>query len=711
MVNRRPKPPGREHDRMPVRADALRGGAVLRHPHRPGLLALLPAAGRDAVPGPAGADPYRRAISAGLTPADDSILGQARKFTIRLRRPPPDHHRDRVQRNVSTCPSSSTPSSSIPAPKPPVDQAPTESPGAFAGLRRRPRRHAAPPRRGGVDVAGSSWSSPPCSSAAKLLGELAERLGQPAVLGELVAGVLLGGSSSASFPPGVEAELIHVLAELGVVLLLFEIGLETDLKEMFRVGPAAAGGGAGRRRRYPSRSATCTGSTCRIRCRATRRSGDRGDFRRRDAHRHLGGHHRPGALRSRADEHAGGADHHRRRGNRRRPRPGDPERGLRCRRGRQRHACSASLRTLAVAVGFLVVAVLVGRFSCPGSSTSSSGCGSATCCSSSRWRSRSALPPWRAGRLGAHHRGVRGRPHSVGHEPVRHHRARGAARGLDLHADLLRERRRVGRSRACWIPASPAAAGILASPVRSRSSPSSARSRPDGPRPGRDSPAGGRASAWCRAARSVSSSPTSAGARACSASEVFGAVLLMVMVTTFVAPPALKALFGRGRSEGADDLDHALRRFAPRRRPWRGAGRPGPSCSPTACSICSILATCELLEAARREGDALVVGLNSDASVRRLGRAPSVRWCRRRRGPGCSPRSRRWIASCCSMSDTPLELIQALEPDVLVKGADYPAAISSGPTGSRPAAAGSCGCRSLAGFSTTALVERLRAPS
>ena len=36
-----------------------------------------------------------------------------------------------------------------------------------------------------------------------------------------------------------EAELIHVLAELGVLLLLFEIGLETDLKEMFRVGPAA----------------------------------------------------------------------------------------------------------------------------------------------------------------------------------------------------------------------------------------------------------------------------------------------------------------------------------------------------------------------------------------------------------------------------------------------------------------------------------------
>jgi Kef-type K+ transport system membrane component KefB len=76
--------------------------------------------------------------------------------------------------------------------------------------------------------------------AAKLLGELAERLGQPAVLGELVAGVLLGGSVFGIVPTsGPAGEVVHVLAELGVVLLLFEIGLETDLREMFRVGPAA----------------------------------------------------------------------------------------------------------------------------------------------------------------------------------------------------------------------------------------------------------------------------------------------------------------------------------------------------------------------------------------------------------------------------------------------------------------------------------------
>jgi Kef-type K+ transport system membrane component KefB len=76
--------------------------------------------------------------------------------------------------------------------------------------------------------------------AAKLLGELAERFGQPAVLGELIAGVLLGGSVLGIVPAeGPGAEVIHVLAELGVLLLLFEIGLETDLQEMFRVGTAS----------------------------------------------------------------------------------------------------------------------------------------------------------------------------------------------------------------------------------------------------------------------------------------------------------------------------------------------------------------------------------------------------------------------------------------------------------------------------------------
>src|SRR5690242_19646743 len=65
-------------------------------------------------------------------------------------------------------------------------------------------------------------------------------MGQPAVLGELVAGALLGGSALGVVPTtGVGADVVHLMAQLGVVLLLFEIGLETDLKAMFRVGPAA----------------------------------------------------------------------------------------------------------------------------------------------------------------------------------------------------------------------------------------------------------------------------------------------------------------------------------------------------------------------------------------------------------------------------------------------------------------------------------------
>ncbi len=74
----------------------------------------------------------------------------------------------------------------------------------------------------------------------KGLGEVAERVGQPAVLGELVAGVILGSSVLGVVPvDGAMAEIITLLAEVGVAILLFEIGLETDLREMFRVGGSA----------------------------------------------------------------------------------------------------------------------------------------------------------------------------------------------------------------------------------------------------------------------------------------------------------------------------------------------------------------------------------------------------------------------------------------------------------------------------------------
>lgn len=69
--------------------------------------------------------------------------------------------------------------------------------------------------------------------AAKVAGEAMERIGQTAVLGELLAGVIIG--------PGVlglvhESEALHALAELGVLILLFEVGLESDLGELLRAG-------------------------------------------------------------------------------------------------------------------------------------------------------------------------------------------------------------------------------------------------------------------------------------------------------------------------------------------------------------------------------------------------------------------------------------------------------------------------------------------
>ncbi len=75
--------------------------------------------------------------------------------------------------------------------------------------------------------------------ASKVIGELTERIKQPPVLGVLIAGVLLGGSVLALIPPvsGQPGyETFHLLAELGVVILLFEIGLETDLNELLEVG-------------------------------------------------------------------------------------------------------------------------------------------------------------------------------------------------------------------------------------------------------------------------------------------------------------------------------------------------------------------------------------------------------------------------------------------------------------------------------------------
>ena len=74
---------------------------------------------------------------------------------------------------------------------------------------------------------------------AKLGGELFERLKQPAVLGELVVGIVIGNLALAGFAaaePLKTNQVIAALAEVGVIILLFEVGLESNLGEMLEVG-------------------------------------------------------------------------------------------------------------------------------------------------------------------------------------------------------------------------------------------------------------------------------------------------------------------------------------------------------------------------------------------------------------------------------------------------------------------------------------------
>ncbi len=93
--------------------------------------------------------------------------------------------------------------------------------------------------------------------AAKVGGDLMLRVRQPAVLGELLVGVILGNlvlfgfngleflrmsgpheglSSNVADGLNGTATVLDMLARIGVILLLFEVGLESDLREMSKVG-------------------------------------------------------------------------------------------------------------------------------------------------------------------------------------------------------------------------------------------------------------------------------------------------------------------------------------------------------------------------------------------------------------------------------------------------------------------------------------------
>jgi rfaE bifunctional protein nucleotidyltransferase chain/domain len=115
----------------------------------------------------------------------------------------------------------------------------------------------------------------------------------------------------------------------------------------------------------------------------------------------------------------------------------------------------------------------------------------------------------------------------------------------------------------------------------------------------------------------------------------------------------------------------------------------------------------DLLLGARGRGDALVVGLNTDASVRRL------------KGPDRPIRTtedRAYILAALAMVDavvsfdeeTPLGLIRHLRPDVLVKGGDYTEASIVGAADVRGWGGEVAVVPLTPGQSTTSLVERLR---
>ena len=115
----------------------------------------------------------------------------------------------------------------------------------------------------------------------------------------------------------------------------------------------------------------------------------------------------------------------------------------------------------------------------------------------------------------------------------------------------------------------------------------------------------------------------------------------------------------------------------------------------------------DVLVGARRQGDALVVGLNSDASVRRLKGAER---------PVRSEAERSYVLAALAAvdavvvfeQDTPLELIRRLEPDVLVKGGDYSEESMVGAREVRSWGGNVTVVPLTPGQSTTSIIERLR---
>lgn len=116
----------------------------------------------------------------------------------------------------------------------------------------------------------------------------------------------------------------------------------------------------------------------------------------------------------------------------------------------------------------------------------------------------------------------------------------------------------------------------------------------------------------------------------------------------------------------------------------------------------------DVLRHARAEGDRLVVGLNADASVRRLGKGPER--------PVRAESERAYVLAALEMvdavvvfgEDTPLELVRRLLPDVIVKGGDYAPDTVVGAAEVTARGGRVVIVPITPGHSTTATVERLR---
>ncbi len=150
-----------------------------------------------------------------------------------------------------------------------------------------------------------------------------------------------------------------------------------------------------------------------------------------------------------------------------------------------------------------------------------------------------------------------------------------------------------------------------------------------------------------------------------------------------------------------------LRELVAERQAWRAAGRRVVFTN--GCFDLLHAGHVRLLEAARAQGDLLVVGLNSDASVRRL-KGPS----RPVLPAGERAEALRALEAVDRVvlyeQDTPLETLQALVPDVLVKGADWAPGTIVGADVVEAAGGRVVRVELLAGRSTTGLIERTRRP-